>query len=659
MKFARRAVFASGAAPATPTASDPVRARSRRRWDAHVSGYDVALVGVLVLVLAFYMWTAASTFAFSFPSSSQDIYNELTTAFLHGHTYLPITVPAGLLHLADPYNPALNAAYNGTYHDLVLYHGHFYSQWGPTPVLTLFAPFRITGRVMSESFAVALYAWVGLVCSVLLLRALLRHLVPSAPQWVLLVSTVGLALTNTLPFLLRRPLQYEVAIACGFCFEMAGLWLMVTAVLSPALRRWRMIAGSLCLGLAMGGRPTLALGGAVAVAAVLWELKRRNGTYRVRPNRETVKLLTYALGPFVLCGLLLAWYNHVRFGGFTNFGERYELAGIDQTKVQFYSLAYVPPGLFTYLLLPARIALTFPHAFLQTAANDPFTLPKGYAGASPQLGAEPTGGVFTTMPITLLLLAIPVMWLQRQSGERRPLAAAAGLAILGLSVVTIVSWALFGTTERYEVDFVSLLLLPAFLVWAMLLARARPKTAVRRIWAAVGVILTLIGAAIGTAISFTGYYDYLRIEHPAVFNTLEDVTAPLATVATMIGGKPQIARIDDGPLPVTTATGNIGFSEDHASAWLGSVPMSLTVLSPDDRHTAMFATVNPGPGAPPLRSVAIRVSSQGRSAIVPLISRRARLPVSLHWGLNRVRLAIAGTPTSTTELLLTDIAFGS
>ena len=161
-----------------------------------------------------------------------------------------------------------------------------------------------------------------------------------------------------------------------------------------------------------------------------------------------------------MCGLLLAWYNHVRFGGFANFGERYELAGIDQTKAPFYKFSWVLPGLFTYLLLPARIALTFPHAFLQTAANDPFALPKGYAGASPQLGAEPTGGVLTTMPITLLLFAIPLMWWRRRSAERRPLVAATGLVILGLAVVTLVSWALFGTTERYEVDFVSLLLIP-------------------------------------------------------------------------------------------------------------------------------------------------------------------------------------------------------
>lgn len=126
----------------------------------------------------------------------------------------------------------------------------------------------------------------------------------------------------------------------------------------------------------------------------------------------------------------------------------------------------------------------------------------------------------------------------------------------------------------------------------------------------------------------------------------------------MIGGKPQIARIDDGPLAVTPLNGRIGFSEDHASAYLGSGPLSLTVLSPNDRRTSLFATATPGPGAPPaLSSVAIRVASRGVPAIVPLVGPRVRLPVSLHWGLNRVRLTIAGPATSPTEVLLTNIAF--
>jgi hypothetical protein len=658
MSLTRRAVLVSGAASRPAATSQQPGSRPVRRWGVAITRYRLAMAALLALALAFYMWTAASSIPFTFSSTDQDIYNELTTGFLHGHTYLPITPPAALLHLKHPYDPAQNAPYNSIFHDLSLYHGHFYSQWGPTPVVTLFAPFRLTGLRMSEPFAVALYGFIGLLCAFLLLRALVQRLVPTAPRWVLPGAFVGLALTNTVPFLLRRPVQYEVAIASGYCFEMAGLWLMVTAVLGTELRRWRMIAGSLCLGLAMGARPTLAVGGAVAAAAALWEHKRLTGTYRIRPTGEALKLMTYALGPFVVCGLLLALYNHVRFGGFANFGERYQLAGIDQTKAHFYSLSYVLPGLFTYLLLPARLVLTFPHVFLQTAANDPFSLPRGYAGG-PSLAGEPTSGVITTMPITLLLLGIPLMWRQRRSGERRPLVAGTGLAILGLSIVTLVSWALFGTTERYEVDFVSFLLIPAFLVWAMVLARARPKTPGRRIWAVVGVVLTVIGAAVGTAISFTGYSDLLRIAHPAIFNTMEDATAPVATVATMVGGKPQIARIDDGPLPVTPAAGQSGFSEDHASAWLGSVPLSLNVLSPDDRRTAFFVTVTPGPGAPPLPSVAVRVSSDGRSTIVPLVGRAARLPVSLHWGLNRVRLAIAGTPTSATEVLLTNIGMGS
>jgi hypothetical protein len=648
---------ATNAAASVTTAADPPRARSRPPWRASLTPHRVAMAVVLVLAMGFYMWTADSTFTFTFPSSSPDPYNELTTGFLHGHTYMAVTPPAGLLHLADPYNPVQSAPYQAAYHDFVFYHGRFYSQWGPTPVLTLFAPFRITGLQMSESFAVALYACLGLLFSVLFLRAVLRRLVPGAPPWVLLVSTVGLALTNTLPFLLRRPIEYEVAISSGFCFEMAGLWLMATAVLGPELRRWRMIVGSLCLGLAVGGRQTLALGGVLAIAAALWEIKRRSGSYRIRPNRDTLAVLSYALGPFVACGVLLALYNYVRFGGFTNFGQAYELAGIDQTKVPFESLTNVAPGMFTYLLLPARFALTFPHAFLQTAANDPFKLPKFYGGSTPALPAEPTGGVLPTMPITLLLLAIPVMWLQRRSGERGPLIVAAGLAILGLAIAVLVSWALFGTTERYEVDFVSFLLLPAFLVWAMLVARFRPRTAARRFWALAGVVLTLIGAAIGTAISFTGYYDYLRLFHPGTFDVLEDVTSPFATVATMIGGNPQIARIDDGGLPITPGLGASSFSEDHASAWLGTVPLTMSVLSPDNRHTAIYVTVMPGPGTSRLSSHAIRVSSPGLTAVVPLIGRRERLPVSLHWGLTRVHLSVAGGASSPTEILLFDISF--
>ena len=588
-----------------------------RALGSRVTPYRVVLGGLLVLVLAFYMWTAASTIPFTFPTHSNDVYNELTSGFLQGHVYLPITPPASLLHLRDPYDPALNAPYQAAYHDFALYGGHFYSSWGPTPVLTLFAPFRLlTGRVVPESFAVALFCFIGLACAVALLHLLVARWVPRTPRWVLLTSTACLALCNAAPFLLRRPIEYEVAISCGYCFEMAGLLLVAASLREQRVSRGLIAAGSLCLGLAVGGRPTLIFGAVVAPATALWAIRRRG---------ERPSLMAYALAPVAVCGLLLALYNRARFGSPTDFGARWVLAGIDQTKLTLSSLKWLLPGLFNYLLIPARFAITFPHAFLMTSTSDPFTLPVGYAGTT--FGAEPTGGVLPTMPITLFLLALPVLWHRHSKAERAPLLAATGLTALGLCVVAGLSYGLFSTTERYEVDFATLLLLPALLLWVILLARFSARTTARRFVATLGAVCVFLGAAQGVAFGLTGYYDLLRIEHPALFNSLEDLTSPLATLATMIGGNAVIARVDPGPVAVSSPHQNyFSFTEGGSSAYLGTYPITLTIIAPGSRRMDVTAGLLAGVGAPALSKLAVDVSSAGRKVTVPITSQTISLP---------------------------------
>jgi hypothetical protein len=622
-----------------------------RMWRAWATSHRVRILTILILALAFYAWTAGTSIPFSFSSQDMDVYNLLTTAFLHGHTYLPIKPPAGLLHLSHPYDPAYNAAYSNSslYHDLSLRNGHFYSSWGPTPALTLFLGFRITGLRMSESLAVVLFGFVGLVCATVLLHQLVRRLLPDTPNWLLIIATVALALTNVLPFLLRRPAQYEVAISGGYCFEMAGLLLVVSAVMATPLRRRRLALGSLCLGLAVGCRPSLVLGGAVAIVASVYAVRKRGGRY---------SLLVYALGPLLVCGLLLAIYNQVRFGAVGEFGEHYQLAGLDTLTKPADQLAYVPPGLFSYLLVPARLALTFPHAFLMTATEYPGSLPAGYAGTPAGGAAEPAGGILTTMPITLILLALPFLWWRRRQGEGPTLVIAIGASALGLAVMVLLSYALWGTTQRYEVDFATLFLIPAFLVWAFLLARSR-RQRVRRAIAVGGVALTAFGAAVGTAVSFTGYYDTLRLAHPGTFKTLEDITSPFATLVTMVAGKAALVRVDTGALPVSLPPAGYGtFGERGADAWLGTNPVTVTVVAPHAGYSALRATPVPGPGAPPLAALAVRVRSWGQEILVPAVGL-GHIPVHLHWGLNRITLSLAGSRATTAEeLALNDIELG-
>jgi hypothetical protein len=614
------------------------------RWPVRVTTHRVLIAIVLLLALAFYMWTAASSVPFQFGTHNTDLYNELLDSFLHGHTYLPGTPPAGLLHLQNPYDPAQNAPYQAKYHDLALRNGHFYAPWGPAPAVTLYLLFRITTLQISESFAAALFAFIGLVCAVALLHVLVRRLLPATPRWLLVVASAGLALTNVAPFLLRRPAMYEVAISAGYCFAMAGGLLIVTAVFAPRHQRRRLALGSLCLGVAVGARPTLIACGAVALGAALYLMRRRGEGYGV---------LVAALAPFIVCGLLLAAYNQVRFGSISEFGQRYQLAGLDVSHKPTGDLSYVPPGVFSYLLVPPRVAVTFPHVFFMTDTEYPGTLPAGYTGTPTGGSAEPTGGLLPTMPITLLLLALPVLWRRRERGERAPLLASATLAVLGLAIVVELAYALWGTTQRYEVDYATFFLLASFLVWAVLVRRYREQDVARRAIVAGGVLLTAIGCAVGTAVSITGYYDALRLTHPGVFATLEDITSPFATAATMIAGKAAIARVDNGAAPVDLPPITYGtVSEGGAGTWMGQGPVTVVVDAPSGDHLVLKANAVLGPGVRQDTGLVLNVRSPGTAPVsVPVRRGELRMPIRVRWGLNRIVLRLSRAPIGAADAL--------
>ena len=127
-----------------------------------------------------------------------------------------------LIALKDPYSPTDNLVYQGAFHDLILYHDHLYPAWGPSPTL-LFLLIRITGYRPSDPFAVAFYCFGGLVGATALMHVLARRLVPGMPNWALSVATVGIALCNVAPFLLRRPAEELAQVTAGNARRVYGL----------------------------------------------------------------------------------------------------------------------------------------------------------------------------------------------------------------------------------------------------------------------------------------------------------------------------------------------------------------------------------------------------------------------------------------------------
>jgi hypothetical protein len=593
-----------------------------------VDRVSVTLAVVFVLAAAFYLWTAGTSYPLTLGGSQSDPYNLLATAFLH----LRLSVgapPAGLLRLPEPYNPVENNVFQLSpkdIHDLALYHGKLFLTWGPAPVIVLLVPLHLLDLAPSTSLTAAVYAIAGLGFALATLRVVLRQL-RDVPLWMCTLAALVLALCSGVPFLLRRPEVYEEAIAGGFCFAMAGIWLAVSAILARRASRWRLVLMSLCFGLATGSRPTLALSALVLVPVYL--------TLRgARPRRELALALALPLG---VCLLLLASYNYARYGDPLEIGAKYQLAGIDSNTAPFDSLSYVAPGLWSYISSLPRPSVLFP--FLRLVAQ-----PNLYSLAEASGVAEPTGGLLPMAPVVIFLAALP--WLVR----RRPAwLGSLGVPLLtlagaGVGILLFLTYQFFSTTERYEVDYTALFLLGALAAWLALSSRLARN--LRLFVRAAGGLLAIWGCLAGVAISFTGYSNLLAVEHPRTWRALEDAGAPLSTAFAALLGRPVLAQVTGGTAPQERPPEYTGIDAPTTGITLDAGEQAtLTIVSPGARTTTLNASVSAGAGT----TLLVRDPHLPSAPYpVPPGASEMHIPVRLGGGVNRLALLVTRSGSALT-----------
>src|SRR5215471_1724253 len=279
----------------------------------------------------FYWWTGTSSNGPPvWRQPQRDHYNLLAEGYARGHLYLSEQPAPGLLALPNPYDPAQNASLR--LHDASLYQGRYYLYYGPVPALFFHMPWRAFSRFGPPPvIAVLYYVILGYVFSSLLLLCLLRAARINMPLSLLAVVFAALALAQFTPLLFRRPMMYEIAIAAGFCFLMAGLCFLARCIFSKRGSQAQTVVAGICLGLSPGCRPHLALAvgalGILYLAFLLFGRKLRGPALAAEIGRF--------FAPIALCGLLLAWYNYARFGSLLEFGQSYHLtASLDTVETK-------------------------------------------------------------------------------------------------------------------------------------------------------------------------------------------------------------------------------------------------------------------------------------------------------------------------------------
>jgi hypothetical protein len=556
-------------------------------------GRHLVLAAVAVLVGCYYLWQArAANGPFAWRGDKNGFYNLLARGFLRGQLYVPVTPSPELLALPDPWSPAVPDSLR--WQDMVLYRGRYYLYFGAAPAVLLFAPWRaVTGHDLPEPFAIAVICFAGfLFAAGAFMRVLdLAQARPGLPLLGFLF--LALAVCQSAPFLLNRVAVYEIAIASGYCCVCGGLFFLARGVGPDGSRRALAASGAM-FGLAVASRPPTFFAAAVALAALtIFDLRRKSRSF-----------LAFAAALAVI-GAGIAIYNYQRFGNPLEFGFRYQLAGPGQNRIDVAARNLVPGFYYTLLARPdfssvfpwVRIVFRFP---FDSAERHP--LP-------PEYFIEPTAGALWIAPILLA-----AFWIRagraKHAGETRLVigtAAGAGIAVLLFLVSTHLM------TQRYEVDFLPLLVFAA----TVNLAMARGKAV-----AVIACVLIAYSATANLALAIAGPYDdYLR-NRPTSYVRLASRLSPSVETRPIINPRIDVqleARFTPRAYrePIVT----IGRSHYCLFVYAEWIEGGIRIVSKTNDAEQHYDLPKPGERAVPIRldyapeSGEARVSVDGRQVL--------------------------------------------
>jgi hypothetical protein len=485
----------------------------------------------LVLCLAAHVWLISAGHLGFWPQFTAR-YDLLARGFALGQTNLPIITNPKFAALPDPYDPVANKIFRKKpgVPDSCFYRGKFYIYWGPAPAILLMPIKAILGQnemIGDQYVCFAFTQGLLIATALLLLRIRSRHF-PDASPWLPSLGVLLMGFTAPITCIMTRSAVYEAAIVGGQFFLLLGIyftWRGISSLrdsagtFSPIAC---LFAAGTCLSLAVGCRISLAIAvtaiGLLAVGAMLRQLRQN-------PKRTIAAMLSLTI-PLVSAAMGLAWYNMTRFGSWTDFGQKYQLANVNlRSYPTLFGIDCLAPGLWSYFCRPMAIVPHFPF-FLAVKGDGTFpdwiTLPQNYESY------EPITGLIFVMPI---LAMIPIAGLALL--RRRPISTGNGLrwlvaslllsAILGFLPVLL----MIGSSQRYLVDLTPpLIIVTMIAIWWMTdRTRVSPKTARRTL--AFAVPMVLISICVGFLVSIEGYGAHFRYFNPELFEKLSGHHIPV------------------------------------------------------------------------------------------------------------------------------------
>ncbi len=496
----------------------------------------LAMCGTIVILA--YVWIISIGRWSAWPATT-NYYDQLATSFREGHLNLDIASDAqllALLALPNPYEPdarrSISRPANTTFsfRDMSLYKAKLYLYWGPAPALLLTAIKLLYAQPIGDQ-TLAFVLAVGLFGfqSAILIKIRQRYF-GDLPLWTLVLGIILVGLINPIPSALIKPRIYETAIMSGQCFYVGGLYFALDGLDRATISPGRLFLAGALWAFAAGSRITMAFPISLFGLAILLRLLR---TRRMQgwPLHQLAPAAALCI-PLLAGAVILGWYNFARFGNVIEFGFRYAITMLNQNKYhdQLFSLRYVLPNAYMYLINPPEIGRAFPfvvaayNAQLVQEFNSRFdsiyNVEKivGLIYSAPFL-------LFGLVPASLIVFDKVPTWARKSivASESAPaglfrwfLTTLSAAVFLGL----LVMFAVFYATTRYMLDAIpSLALLSVLGLWQgyQLLGRTPRWRTAYSVVAGVLVVLTIV---VSLLLSFSVDPHWIDINNPHLLPAL-------------------------------------------------------------------------------------------------------------------------------------------
>ena len=273
--------------------------------------------------------------------------------------------------LDDPYNSnsvRKNIKYKW---DVAYYNGHYYTYYGPVPVVLVFLPvYLLTGSMLGTRFftliVAAIIAW--LMCRLVVGIAERRK---NLNVWTVVGTMLSFLLVTQIPSCFRQAKFYELSPMMSIMFALAGINVFYSIYKNKKISYSYLALGSTLMALAVGCKATGILYSLVIIPFLI-KLLYNNGRFNYSDknkvlnflvkifNKNNIKAIVAIMVPYIVIGTMIMIYNAVRFDSPFDFGVNYQLTVYNVKYFSIKSIGKLPSVIISGLLQLPRFSAEFP-----------------------------------------------------------------------------------------------------------------------------------------------------------------------------------------------------------------------------------------------------------------------------------------------------------